>query len=232
MRKERYKAKCPGSILLADSVYAWGHDRNPETEEQVIEYQPPPGFEMRIELEEIGQPFDAGRLQAVMSLYFAPGERIDRDLSEQCAPYVGFAQKWVNAKTACYKAIVDEKQETVEIGENGYWSQYREYYNDARVRQTIGADILIVLPGADRLDEMRNLMYSLFEEVCPIDLEEKQSGKEKNGKMAEDISIRGTLKKLQNTEKQRTAHHRENMLLKAGTGKQVRKECKKKDPER
>ena len=231
MKKERYKARCPGSILLADPGYSWAHNRNPETEEQVIAYQPQPGFEMRIGLEEVGQPFDAGRLQAVMSLYFAPGERIDRDLYEQCAPYAGFAQKWIKAKTACYKAIVDGKRETVEIGENGYWSQYREYYNDVMVRQVMGVDILIVLPGADRLDEMRDLMYSLFEEVSPIDLEEKQSGKEENSKMAEDISIRGTLKKLQKSEKQRAAYHGEN-LFKDGMGKQERKECKKKDPER
>lgn len=94
------------------------------------------------------------------------------------------------------------------------WSStsHREYYNDdGAARQTAGVDIHIVMPREGTLDGLKSLMYSLFEEVCPVQLEEKTSGKEENGKMVEDISIRGRLKELRYTEKQRAEHHGEKM---------------------
>lgn len=73
MKKERYKARCPGYIFVADLTHTRGHDKDPEAEKQVIESQPPSGVEMRIELEKSEGPFDESMLQAVMELYFAPG---------------------------------------------------------------------------------------------------------------------------------------------------------------
>ena len=128
---------------------------------------------------------------------------------------------------------VDERQETVKTEADGIWSQYQEFYShEENARKTEAVLILLVVPDDETFEGMRSLVYSLFEEVRPVPLKEKLPGKEKNGKMAEHISVRGALQELRKAETQGTGHPGEKMLPKAAAKRQENKERKKKDPER
>ena len=145
----------------------------------------------------------------------------------------GLSQRWAETGSGSYMVMVDERQETVKTEADGIWSQYQEFYShEGNARKTEAALILLVVPDDETFEGMRSLVYSLFEEVHPVPLKEKLPGKEKNGKMAEQISVRGTLQELRNAETQEAGHPGEKMLPKAAVKKQGNKERKKKDPER
>lgn len=67
MREEKYKAKCPGHILMADPAYFEGDGKNPEEYER-MEYQMPPGYKMGILL---SKKWDIGICQQAL-IYDGP----------------------------------------------------------------------------------------------------------------------------------------------------------------
>ncbi len=228
MKKEKYKAKCPGHVLIADPAYL-EKDKDGRTGYEVIDYRPPPGFQMGILLEQFHRPFEESCMQYAVNLYFAPGQDLDRCMNLEPVHWQGFSQKWADTGNACYKVQADERQEDVKTEADGIWSQCQEFYTcDGNVHKTKAALITLVMPDDGTFEGMRKLVYSLFEEVKPVQLGEKEktSGKEGN------ISIRGTLKELRDTENRAAGHLGEIMRPKAAPKKPGKNEYKKKDPER
>lgn len=232
MKEEQYHAKCPRHIRIADAAYL---EQNGEDKRryEAIDYRPPAEFQMGILLEQFQGPFEEGVTRYAVGLYFAPGEYLDACMNHEDIRCRGLSQRWAETGSASYMVTVDERQETVKTEADGIWSQYQEFYSyEGNERKTKAALLLLVVPDDETFEGMRNLVDSLFEEVCPVPLKEKQPGREKNGKAAEGISVRETLRELRKAETQRVGHPGEKMLPKPTAKKQDRKECKKKDPGR
>lgn len=232
MKEEKYKAKCPGHVLIADPAYLEKNGKDKKKHE-AIDYRPPSEFQMGILLEQFPDPFERDRTRYTMGLYFAPEQSLDACMNHEALRCWGLSQRWAETRSASYMVTVDERQETVKTEADGIWSQYQEFYShEGNARKTEAALILLVVPDDETFDGMRSLVYSLFEEVRPVPLKEKLLGKEKNDKMAEHISVRGALQELREAEAKGIGHPGEKMLPKAAAKKQENKECKKKDPER
>nr|WP_302134038.1 hypothetical protein [uncultured Schaedlerella sp.] len=232
MKEEQYHAKCPRHIRIADAAYL-DNDGKGKKEYEAIDYQPPSEFQMGILLEQFQAPFEKDCTRYAMGLYFAPEQSLDACMNHEALRCRGLSQRWAETGSASYMVTADERQETVKTEADGIWSQYQEFYShEGNARKTEAVLILLVVPDDETFDGMRSLVYSLFEEVRPVPLKEKLLGKEKSGKMAGHISVRGALQELRKAETQGTGHPGEQMLPKAAAKKQGNKERKKKDPER
>lgn len=232
MKEEQYHAKCPRHIRIADAAYLDNNGKGKKKYE-TIDYQPPSEFQMGILLEQFSDPFERNRIRYGVGLYFAPEQSLDACMNHEAPRCRGLSQRWAETRSASYIVMVNERQETVKTEADGIWSQYQEFYShEGNARKTEAALILLVVPDDETFEGMRSLVYSLFEEVRPVPLKEKLPGKEKDGKMAEHISVRGILQELRKLETQGTGNPGEKMLPKAATKKQENKERKKKDPER
>ena len=229
MKEEKYKAKCPRHIRIADPAYLEKNGKEKKKHE-AIDYRPPSKFQMGILLEQFQAPFEKDCTRYAMGLYFAPEQSLDACMNHEALRCRGLFQRWAETRSDSYTVTVDERQETVKTEADGIWSQYQEFYShEENARKTEAVLILLVVPDDETFEGMRRLVYSLFEEVRPVPLKEKLPGKEKNGKMAEHISVRGALQELRKAETHGTGHPGEKMLPKATAKKQGNKERIKKD---
>lgn len=232
MKEEKYKAKCPGHVLIADTAYLEKHGKDKKKYE-VIDYQPPSGFQMGILLEQFQHPFEKACIRYAVNLYFAPEQYLDACMKQEAVTWQGVSQKWADTGNACYKVMADERQENVNTEADGIWSQYQEFYSyDGDARKTKAVRITLVVPDDETFEGMRRLMYSLFEEVRPVHSEEigKYSGKGEmgdGGKASKSISVKGQLKELRNAKPENQVEK----MLPAAVKSQKGKGCKK-DPER
>ncbi len=182
MKEEKYKAKCPGYVLIADAAYLEGY-QNGKTESEVIGYRPPSEFQMGILLEQFPDSFERDRIRYGVGLYFAPEQSLDACMNHEALRCRGLSQRWAETRSSSYMVMVDERQETVKTEADGIWSQYQEFYShEGNTRKTEAVLILLVVPDDETFGGMRSLMYSLFEEVRPVPLKEKLPGKEKTAK--------------------------------------------------
>lgn len=208
MGNKKYRAKSPRHILMADVTYFEGNG-NDLDEYDLIDYQPPPEFQLGILLEKNWDPFLANSILSMISLYFTTEQYLDRCLNLEASPWCGRSQQVINVENVRYRIIVDERQQNVETGEKGDWGLYQEYYSyDEGSPKLCAVHIGFIVPDHEIFEGMRNRIYSLFEEVYPIEPQELH-GKEHiidAGKMTENSSIKEMLKELQNPDHQETAH--------------------------
>ena len=79
---------------------------------------------------------------------------------------------------------MDECQQNIEAGEEGEWGLYQEYYSyDEGSPKLCAVHIGFIVPDHETFDGMRNRIYSLFEEVDPVE-PQKLSGKKERIKKA------------------------------------------------
>ena len=209
MLEEQYKAKCPGHILMADAAYFEEGGKDLE-DGDIIDYQPPPEFQLGILLERKWNPITDPPYLYMISLYFTTEQYLDRCLNLEAASWCGRSQQVINVENVRYRIQVDERQQTVETGEEGEWGLCQEYYSLNREEWELCAvHIGFIMPEQEAFDGMRNRIYSLFEEVYPVQSEEL-SGKEETvntGKVKECISVKETLKELRNADHHEKVHH-------------------------
>lgn len=221
MENEKYRAKSPRHILMADASY-FEEDGNEQEGYDIIDYRPPLEFQMDILFEKKWDLFLESPIPSMISLYFAPEQYLDQCLNLEISPRCDCSRQIISVENVQYRIIVDERQQNVETGEEGEWGVYQEYYNhDESLPKLCAVHIGFIVPEQEDFEGMRNRIYSLFEEVYPVQLEE-QPGKESTidaGKIKGSISIKKTLKELRNADHQETAH-------------QVQRCCKKKEGER
>lgn len=211
MGSEKYRAKSPRHILMADASYFEGNG-NDLKEYDIIDYQPPSEFQLGILFENDRDLFLDSPILSMISLYFAPEQYLDQCMNLGLPPRYDCAQQAISVENVRYSIIVDERQQDVETGEEGDWGVYQEYYShDEGLPKLCAVHIGFIMPDHETFEGMQNRIYSLFEEVYPIE-PRKMSGKEETmdaGKIKESASIKETLKELRNVDHPENAHHRQ-----------------------
>lgn len=172
VNSEKYKAKCPGFILMADPAY-FEEDGKTRDEYDQIYYQPPPGFKMGILLEKIRDPSFFDGFFYMMSLYFAPEQYLDYYLDFGADFRYNCAQCFVDVANVRYRVAVDGRQHDIETGEEGEWGLYQEFYRyEENGHKPCAVHIGFMVPETEAFECMREMMYSLFEEVQPVQPDE------------------------------------------------------------
>ncbi|TGY91793.1 hypothetical protein E5329_20065 [Petralouisia muris] len=179
MRKEKYKAKCPKQILMADPAYFEGDGKNPYEYDRMA-YEPPPGFKMGILLSERWDPVLAGETLYMMGLYFAPEENLDRYMDFGIEECYSCSQYYVVVDNVRYRVTADGRQHDVETGAEGDWGLYQEFYSlEGKSTRLCAVHIGFLVPKREAFERMREMMYSLFEGVQP-ERKEKHPGKKRD----------------------------------------------------
>lgn len=177
MKNEKYRAKSPRHIFMADVTYFEGNGNDLE-EYDLIDYQPPPEFQLGILLEKNWDPFLANSILSMISLYFTPEQYLDRCLNLEAFPWCGRSQQVISVENVRYRIIVDERRQNVETGEEGEWVLYQEYYSyNEGSPKLCAVHIGFIVPDHETFEGMRNRICSLFEEVASVE-PQKLSGKE------------------------------------------------------
>lgn len=170
MANEKYRAKRPDHILMADAAYFEADGKDPE-EYDIIDYQPPPEFQLGILLERKWDPFMEPSVIYMINLYFALEQYLDRCLNLEPAPWCGCSQQVINVGNIRYRIRVDERQQTVETGEEGEWGLCREYYGlDGNLPKLCAVHISFIMPEQESFEGMRNRIYSLLKKSTPYSL--------------------------------------------------------------
>lgn len=168
LAKETYKVNTPKTFVFGDPL-----DFEQESEERLKELAAiidvPENFTARAVLEEIevkGLPNDIGR---VMTFFFSEDRLIKKLMQGQAFKLPKKREKMVDINSASYFLRVDNREKVFYTGGDGYWGSCAEYYrNTAQGEITAGIVVTVVMPDHTDMNEMREVVCSLFNGIRKV----------------------------------------------------------------
>lgn len=168
MRKESYKVKNPKEIIFGDPMY-FEEFTGRRLDELIVDFKPPQYFEARVILTE--QPMEEYPefMEQTMTLYLAPEQTLKVYMDGCMCESQEIKEKVIGVDTARYLIQVDEREEILHTGGDGYWGSFQEITHKHGNRRILDAAILsIVIPDSENFEGMKKLMEYLFEDAKPI----------------------------------------------------------------
>ncbi len=167
--KETYKVKTPKKIVFGDPYY-FEEFTGEKLERLTVDYSPPSRFAARVVLEE--EPYEEypDLMQRSMIIYLAPNEIIDTYLKGMMYASQKESVKDIGVDTARYYLEIDEADDTISTGGDGYWGDHREYTRDIAGRTILDATVTtIAMSEFETMDSMREYLKYFFDEVEQIE---------------------------------------------------------------
>lgn len=125
MRKESYKVKNPKEIIFGDSMY-FEEFTGRRLDELIVDFKPPQYFEARVILTE--QPMEEYPefMEQTMTLQLAPEQTLKVYMDGCMYESQEVKEKVIGVDTARYLIQVDEREEILHTGGDGYWGSFQE----------------------------------------------------------------------------------------------------------
>ena len=163
--KETYKVKCPERIVFGDPLYF----REFEGERQkklVVDLEVPDHFAAAVMLHE--EPIrDHPRLIGrAMTIYLAPEKFLPIYMQQMRFESQDVYEKEIGVDSARYRIKIDDREDVIETGGDGYWGQYVDYTRRIGGKEYLDAVIIgIAIPDEMDMNDMRRYLQYFFQDV-------------------------------------------------------------------
>ena len=141
--KEIYKVQTPKRIVFGDPLY-FEEFSGARLEQLVVDVQPPEAFGARVVLREFSAAEAPDTLIRTMEVYLAPEEDMDIYLRGMKYELQECIEKEIGVDTARYYLQVDDREDILHTGGDGYWGSYEELSRNTRDGRMVEAAILTV----------------------------------------------------------------------------------------
>lgn len=166
--KETYEVRCPRHICVVDPRYLQKYSGE-RLKELKVDCNPPGWFQARVVLQEEPHELYPDMQVKMMEIFMAPKETMETYLLDMIYDSQSFSVKKICVDTAEYLMRVDEKENLIHTGGDGYWGDYQEVFRNKGEKRILDAAIVtLVMPPHQDMQYMRNVLHSLFEDVMPI----------------------------------------------------------------
>lgn len=142
--KEIYKVQTPKRIVFGDPLY-FEEFSGARLEQLVVDVQPPEAFGARVVLREFSAAEAPDTLIRTMEVYLAPEEDMDIYLRGMKYELQECIEKEIGVDTARYYLQVDDREDILHTGGDGYWGSYEELSRNTRDGRMVEAAILTVI---------------------------------------------------------------------------------------
>ena len=129
--KEIYKVQTPKRIVFGDPLY-FEEFSGARLEQLVVDVQPPEAFGARVVLREFSAAEAPDTLIRTMEVYLAPEEDMDIYLRGMKYELQECIEKEIGVDTARYYLQVDDREDILHTGGDGYWGSYEELSRNTR----------------------------------------------------------------------------------------------------
>ena len=163
--KETYAVELPKKIIFGDPLY-FEEFKGKKLDRLVVNFHPPRHFEARVVLQEV--PFDEfpDAMDRTMTIFLAPAKTMGIYLKDMLFETQDEAFKEIGVDTAQYYLKVDENEETIHTGGDGYWGSYLELSRTINGHRILDAAIIsISMPEDETFDSMRERLNYFFKDV-------------------------------------------------------------------
>ena len=126
--RETYKVKRPHRIVRGDPWY-WEEYAGEKLQSLIVDFQTPKYCDARVVLEE--QPMEKfpNMMINTMTIYLAPKQTIETYMQGMMFESQQHIEKGIGVDTAKYYFQVDDKNDTIHTGGDGYWGSYQSKYD-------------------------------------------------------------------------------------------------------
>jgi hypothetical protein len=163
--KEIYKVQTPKRIVFGDPLY-FEEFSGARLEQLVVDVQPPEAFGARVVLREFSAAEAPDTLIRTMEVYLAPEEDMDIYLRGMKYELQECIEKEIGVDTARYYLQVDDREDILHTGGDGYWGSYEELSRNTRDGRMVEAAILTVIwPEYESMESMRQHAF-FFSVIC------------------------------------------------------------------
>ena len=187
--KETYKVKCPERIVFGDPLYFCEFEGE-QLKKLVVDLDVPRHFAAAVTLQEAPIKDYPDMIGRVMTLYLAPEKFLPIYMQQMRFESQDVYEKEIGVDTARYRLRVDDREDVIETGGDGYWGQYMDYTRRIGKKEYLDAVILsIAIPDEMDMNDMRRYLHYFFQEVqqvenveMPSPLEpEEEAGEQEEG---------------------------------------------------
>ena len=164
MREELYKIKRPSHIYFCDPWYTeYSEDM---LKRIALDMNPPEQFSARLKL--YLDSVDGYNVPGI-TLYLAPEKTIETYASGMMYEGQDVDEHPLCVDTAQYRLAVNDYEETIHTGGDGYWGSVMEFSRGSGEKKVIDAvTIDINLPDSYGFSDVRNLAKRFFGELEPV----------------------------------------------------------------
>lgn len=163
--KETYKVKTPKKIIFGDPWYFEQYSGE-ELQRLVVDLNPPKRFAARVVLEEEPCEEYLDMMLRSMTIYLAPEQTMDTYLKNMMYTSQTETVKSIGVDTAKYYLQIDEKDDTIGTGGDGYWGEQREYSREIGGRRVLDAAVITVcMSEFETMESMRSWLGYFFQDV-------------------------------------------------------------------
>lgn len=163
--KETYMVHLPKKIVFGDPLY-FEEFKGKKLESLVVDFSPPRHFEAAVVLQEA--PFEeiSDEMDRTMTIFFAPAKTMGVYLNDMIFESQDETYKEIGVDTAQYYLKIDDNEETIRTGGDGYWGSYTELSRTINGHRILDAAIIsISMPEGESFDSMRERLNYLFKNV-------------------------------------------------------------------
>lgn len=169
LRKEIYKIKPPGHVLVGDPLYFEEYGNLPKRlRELVVDYRPKRGMEAGPVIKEnkVMDPKIADYQFITMGIYFAPKETIRTYLDDRMYQIQQIKEKEIGVDTARFMYEADDRQLVLKTGGDGYWGCETELYHYENGKRFSDAVIIeMSMPEDETFESTKQTAKYLFGEM-------------------------------------------------------------------
>ena len=166
--KETYSVKLPKHIVFGDPWYFEEYNGE-KLDSLVVDMNPPSRFQARVVLEEVPDEEYPDFMLRSLSLYMAPEQTMQTYLQNMFYESQTRTVKKIGVDTAKYYLCVDNSDDTIRTGGDGYWGAYHEMIRNVRGKPILDAAILtIALPDDMAMEDMREFLHYFFQDVQQV----------------------------------------------------------------
>lgn len=163
--KEIYKVRTPKRIVFGDPLY-FEEFSGARLEQLVVDIQPPEAFSARVVLREFSTAEAPDALVRTMEICLAPEENMDIYLRGMKYEIQEHTEKKIGVDTARYRFQVDDREDILHTGGDGYWGSYEELSRNTRGGSVVDAAILtIIWPEYESMESMRQHAFCFFRDM-------------------------------------------------------------------
>ena len=163
--KETYAVKLPKHIVFGDPLY-FEEFEGEKLKNLVVDFKPPRYFEAKVVLEET--PYDEmpDEMSRTMTIFLAPAKTMGVYLNDMIFESQDETCKEIGVDTAQYYIKVDNNEDTIRTGGDGFWGCYMELNRNVKGHRILDAAIIsICMPEDETFDSMRERVHYFFEKV-------------------------------------------------------------------
>lgn len=148
--KETYMVNLPKKIVFGDPLY-FEEFKGKKLDSLVVDFSPPRHFEAVVVLQE--SPFDEfpDVMNRTMTIFLAPAKTMGVYLNDMIFESQDETLKEIGVDTAQYYLKVDDIEETIRTGGDGYWGGYMELSRTINGHRILDAAIISISMPEDEI---------------------------------------------------------------------------------